>query len=304
MPKLHKDFRSGNLNEDLGLLLLKTISFVAPVPRTEDVGVDAVCTLHRQEGKLLFAEDSFWLQLKSRNSVRMSENKITYNTERCEWLKTLRLPFIVGFVDKSNLKIELFPTSNLNSQLMSSPSKATLKIGKINPSPFSWREDMGSEVESTVLPLVSWSLKDAYEKDSSHMHLVYKVLKKYIQLELINIETRPRGNDREINYKTNQIPTFGDQGNYERITNSYDVFSKMGPFIRQAISVAEIKEDRELLEKFLALADYLKKKGVQIDEISDLEKTIADWDGYGSFSRCSIQETIANAALLNQDMNL
>ena len=49
---------------------------------------------------------------------------------------------------------------------------------------------MGLEVESTVLPLVSWSLKDAYEKDSSHMHLVYKVLKEYIQLELINIETR------------------------------------------------------------------------------------------------------------------
>ena len=294
MSKLHKDFRSGNLNEDLGLLLLKTISFVAPVPRTEDVGVDAVCTLHRQEGKLLFAEDSFWLQLKSRNSVRMSENKITYNTERCEWLKTLRLPFIVGFVDKSNLKIELFPTSNLNSQLMSSPSKATLKIGNINSSSLSWSEDMGLEVENTVLPLVSWSLKDAYEKDSSHMHLVYKVLKEYIQLELINIETRHSiGNDREINYKTNQIPTFGDQGNYERINNSYDVFSKMGPFIRQAISVAEIKEDRELLEKFLALADYLKKQGVQIDEISDLEKTIADWNGYGAFSRSSIQETIA-----------
>jgi hypothetical protein len=293
MAKRHKNFRSGDINEDLGLLLLKSISFVAPVPRTEDVGVDAVCTLHRQEGNLLFAEDSFWIQLKSYDSTTKANNKITYDAEKCEWLKTLRLPFIIGFVDKLDLKIELFPTCDLNSQLMSSPSKATLKIGSNNSSPFSCSDDMDREVESTVCPIVSWSLQDVYKKDFDYMHRFYTNLKEYIRLESINIETRHSlGNDKKIDYQTNQLPVFGDQGNHEFLSNSYDVFSKIDPLIRRAISVSEIKEDRELLEKFLALASYLESHGVQIDGVRNLEKTIAEWDGAASISRLSIQETM------------
>jgi hypothetical protein len=53
-----------------------------------------------------------------------------------------------------------------------------------------------------------------------------------------------------------------------------------------------IKEDRELLGKFLALASYLESHGVQIDGIRNLEKTIAEWDGAASISRLSIQETM------------
>lgn len=293
MPKRKKDFRSGDLNEDLGLLLLKSISFVAPIPRTEDVGVDAICTLHRREGDLLFAEDSFWLQLKSFNSVKRANNKITYNAERCKWLKNLKLPFIVGFVDKSNLSIKLFPTSDLISQLISNPSKATLKIGIRNSSSLSLNDNL--EVESTVCSLVSWSLQDSFTKDSNHMNLVYNILKEYVRLELINIGTRnAAGNDRKIEYAnaTNQIPIFGDSGNHEEIMSSYDVFSQIDPFIRQAISIAEIKEDCELLEKFLALASYLKKQGVQIEEIRNLEKTIAEWNGCGAFSRFLLQQAI------------
>ena len=36
------NIRSGDIKEDLGMLLLKGIAAVAPVPRTEDVGIDAV----------------------------------------------------------------------------------------------------------------------------------------------------------------------------------------------------------------------------------------------------------------------
>ena len=52
--------------EELGLLLLKSIAAVAPVPRPEDVGIDAVAPLLRIGPKgLLFAENSFYVQLKS-----------------------------------------------------------------------------------------------------------------------------------------------------------------------------------------------------------------------------------------------
>ncbi len=292
MPKLHKDFRSGNLNEDLGLLLLKTISFVAPVPRTEDVGIDAVCTLHRQEGKLLFAEDSFWVQLKSYSKTNSANNRIVYNDERCQWLKTLRLPFMVGFVDKSDLKIDLYPTSSLYSLLIVNPQEITLKIGPQNSSSFSLDED--GMVTGTILsPLVSWSLRDAYDKDGSHMRKVYEVLKEYFYLELINIETRHSlGNDIKIDYIMNEIPVFGNPGNCEYSINSYDAFSKLSPFIRAAISLSEIKEDREFLEKFLALAKHIEKQGVPIAEISNLQQTLVEWNDIGLIKRSNIQETI------------
>ena len=67
MPgRLRTSFRSGNLAEHLGLLLLKGIAAVADVPRTEDVGLDAVATLLRRasDGNC-YAEDGFVVQLKS-----------------------------------------------------------------------------------------------------------------------------------------------------------------------------------------------------------------------------------------------
>jgi hypothetical protein len=47
--RLRSSFRSGNLAEHLGLLLLKGIAAVADVPRTEDVGLDAIASLLRRD---------------------------------------------------------------------------------------------------------------------------------------------------------------------------------------------------------------------------------------------------------------
>jgi hypothetical protein len=45
-----EDFRSGNWNEELGFLLLKSIAAVAAVPRQEDFGIDAIATLLHSDG--------------------------------------------------------------------------------------------------------------------------------------------------------------------------------------------------------------------------------------------------------------
>jgi hypothetical protein len=42
------NLRSGDLAEQLGLFLLQCVSLTAPVPRTEDVGIDVICTLIRK----------------------------------------------------------------------------------------------------------------------------------------------------------------------------------------------------------------------------------------------------------------
>src|SRR5262245_38945897 len=92
----HKDFRSGDLVESLGMVLLKSIAAVAEVSRTEDVGFDAVATLLRPgHNDFLLAEDSFFVQIKS-SSVR----RIDYGHDEVAWLRELQLPFFIASVDK------------------------------------------------------------------------------------------------------------------------------------------------------------------------------------------------------------
>ena len=80
--RLHGDFRSGNLAENLGLLLLKGAAAVAEVPRSEDVGVDAVGTLLRRDSDgNHYAEDTFVVQLKSE-----SARTLEYRDHAVEWL--------------------------------------------------------------------------------------------------------------------------------------------------------------------------------------------------------------------------
>lgn len=98
------NLRSGDLAEQLGLLILQNIALVAPVPRTEDVGVDAVVTLledHNQYNHI--ATDSFFIQIKS-----ISSDEIPYKPDEIKWLFELELPFFIGRVDRSRQSIDLY----------------------------------------------------------------------------------------------------------------------------------------------------------------------------------------------------
>src|SRR5262245_5461958 len=90
-----KNLRSGDLAEELGILLLKGIAAVAEVPRPEDIGFDGVATLLKDDGSgLLYAEDSFYVQLKS-----SSVPSVTYEGHEAEWLVNLKLPLFIGSVN-------------------------------------------------------------------------------------------------------------------------------------------------------------------------------------------------------------
>jgi hypothetical protein len=61
-----RNLRSGDLHEELGLLLLRMVALVAPVPWQEDVGTDAFATLVRPDGsRRLLPDVSFLVQLKA-----------------------------------------------------------------------------------------------------------------------------------------------------------------------------------------------------------------------------------------------
>ncbi len=97
-----KNLRRGDLAEGFGLELLRTFSFIAPVPRQEDIGFDAVATLFRADKDRLFAEDTFLVQVKA-SSVR----KIEYAGEQLDWLRKLNLPIFWLSVDLANSNFEM-----------------------------------------------------------------------------------------------------------------------------------------------------------------------------------------------------
>ena len=110
--QLYRDFRSGHLNESLGVQLLRNLAAVASIPQSEDVGVDALATLLRPEEKLFYPETSFYVQFKSE-----SRKPLSYKGHEVEWLRNLQLPFVVGVVRKRDSRLSLIPGTELNAVL-------------------------------------------------------------------------------------------------------------------------------------------------------------------------------------------
>src|SRR3954470_20227230 len=104
--RLGANLRSGNMAEALGILLLKGIAAVADVPRTEDVGLDAVASLlRRDEDGNCYAEDNFVVQLKSDSAT-----SIEYRDHELEWLLAQSLPMFIGLVSLRDSRLSLYPT--------------------------------------------------------------------------------------------------------------------------------------------------------------------------------------------------
>jgi hypothetical protein len=290
MPaKRSANFRAGDLSEDLGILFLKSICFVAPVPRTEDVGIDAVCTLYRKEKNLLFAEDSFWVQLKS-----SSTPKIEYNAEQVQWLKTLKLPFFIGIVEKEEPELKLYCLNALNGLLIGNPSKIIINCSKNNSRIRTRKrkpekENLESSKEesweieiSLPEPLISLTWDNIRPFKRLQKNNVYEILKAYLPLGMTNIESRNSvGNWREINWSADKLPHFGKLGNIQGLHN-YNTFSKLNSYIQPAILTATLQGDRELLKKFQNLVEHLRAKGTEVDCDHSLRQTLEKWNSRDS----------------------
>jgi len=101
------NLRSGHLAEAIALDFLRPFAFIAPSPNPDDIGFDAVATLIREDGRRLFAEDSFLVQVKSR-SFRAE----TYTGKQLDWIRELQLPFFFLRADLLVPRFELFSIAN------------------------------------------------------------------------------------------------------------------------------------------------------------------------------------------------
>ena len=186
MPgSLRTSFRSGNLAEHLGILLLKGVAAVADVPRQEDVGLDAIATLLRPDGDgNCYAEDTFVVQLKSE-----SETEVEYSNHAFHWFTQQTLPMFVGRVSLSESKIALHPTIFANQAISSLHATAVkIRFGNSDLPPMQ-REQLRSpwtvdkDADDTAVawlgePVVEWTVRDLTDRDSTNR--IYRALKRMI----------------------------------------------------------------------------------------------------------------------------
>lgn len=195
-----KNFRSGDLAEQLGLLLLQNMALVAPVPRTEDVGIDAVVTLLEEfDSHRLKASNSFYVQLKS-----VSVKKVIYEGDQVDWLLSLELPFFIAEVDRAKTRIDLYCCHALNEAFVLDRKRPRLKItleeGILLDA---FHED--TELVKIGPPVFSWEIND-FDKTPNLISNFNEVIKRHIEFYRRSMEERRVGSITSVHWVTNTPP--------------------------------------------------------------------------------------------------
>ena len=150
MPgRMDDNLRRGNNSENLGLHLLRAVGAVAPVPRDQDIGIDAIVTLlKRDQGRRLVSGSSVFVQLKSA-SVR----KIVFTSTDLEWLHRLELPYFIGSVCASDASISLYTVHSAINLIGTKSVKAELSLDLdskcVNP-PIDSKEEFDEWLENNA----------------------------------------------------------------------------------------------------------------------------------------------------------
>lgn len=255
-----KNLRSGDLAEQLGILLLQSVALVAPIPRTEDVGIDVVATLIRSFDSYKFiAEDSFFVQIKS-----SSVSEITFENGEPEWLFNLQLPFFIASVDRKTSTIKLYNTHNLSDVLVMNPNRKKITLQLLEDDKNFDNSDINESISIPIGPaIIQWSL-DTIENDKMFIEHFYKLLKKHLLLAKKSIDTRKVGVVEMATWETDKEPTI-----YGKKIKPVGTFDEMGditsPYFQALLHRLTLGEDMFttrslylLLEKILTLHGHFE----------------------------------------------
>ncbi|RWU10066.1 hypothetical protein [Pedobacter chitinilyticus] len=195
------NLRSGDLAEQLGILLLQSVALVAPIPRTEDVGIDVVSTLIKKyDGYKYIAEDSFFVSIKS-----ASITEVSFEGDQVKWLKDLQLPLFIATVDRRTSTIKLYTTQGMSVAFASNS-----EIRKIN---FQLMENYDGELDNVDEeldlpigpPVLKWTLNDI-ETKPNFVHKFYDLMKIHVTIAKKSIETKRIGYVDLMVWKTGKVP--------------------------------------------------------------------------------------------------
>jgi len=251
-----KNLRSGDIAEQLGLVLLQSLVLTAPIPRTEDVGIDAVATLIKDYDSYNYlAEDSFFVQIKS-----SSITEIRLDEKQTKWLNALELPFFVGQVDRKKSEISLFCAHRLSHALITNYERNELIIhlnDKNITDEIVEKDDVNVHIGP---PILKWDLNSLHE--NAFLDRAYNILKAHITIYKNNLETRRIGVATLLNWKTNQNPkvygqvSTSSKGGNKDLEETYDL---MMPYFVKWLGELLFAEDFSPANDILKLLEKAKK---------------------------------------------
>jgi hypothetical protein len=275
MPgRLRTSFRSGNLAEHLGLLLLKGIAAVAEVARPEDIGLDAIATLLRPDDDgNCYAEDSFVVQLKSG-----SAKTIEYQDHELDWLVGQSLPMFIGLVSLAESQIRLYLTIFVNHAVFALHARrVTVRFGPSNLPPFlagqewsAWKGE--SDHGATVWlgdPLLEWKLNDLVDGDWAMQ--TYEILKFFLALARRELDLLTFGQSSMLSWSTNELSSIKSttgmmKGHADDLKSLAErCVPALHAILFHAINMHKGDEQHKLTVRLLALASALRDIGVEID---------------------------------------
>lgn len=203
-----RNLREGDLAEGIGLELIRAFALVAPVPRTEDVGIDAVGTLVRPGHPHLVAERSFLIQVKS-----ASVPWLDYVGPSYHWLMELKLPLFVAKVRLSEALVELYTTHRAVDPLDGKLKGVRMYLSKINAfgEDYDHAPDVRKGVHHVSLgdPVLRWTAANA--ATNVFRQKAYEILHRVIEIEESNLSLRGYKQWNALRWKTNEAAKLGGQ---------------------------------------------------------------------------------------------
>lgn len=270
-----KNFRSGDLAEQLGLYLLQSVALVAPVPRTEDIGIDVVCTLISEYDQYSYlAEDSFYVQIKS-GSVR----EIEYSDVEVQWLTNLKLPLFVAVVDKAETKVSIYTCKRLYDAIALKKDRKEIKLilaENKNENIF----DLVDEEQTDIFlgpPIVEWKLSNLMNEETKIKTLFFNVMKEHIRIIHEAMELYTIGCGTSYVWKTNEMPErIGDKACGTLNMTTDELNGKMMTYLIKALELAMkehnfdmIDEAESLIKEYRELHDRFRQMSERTVETND-----------------------------------
>jgi hypothetical protein len=230
---LDANLRSGFLHEELGILLLRGVAAVAPVPRPEDLGIDAICTLLGQTtSRVLTGRSSLYVQLKAK-----SISEVKYDIKDLHWISNLELPFFIATVDMQQARIRLF---TLNAAL--AQKHFTAFRDPQGPLTLHLTPPPNGElpVDEAFLgdPILSWTLADQAAKILANRTAI---LEQWCAEERENIRRRLINAVNFLSWKENESPT--RIGGHYQGGNSLEALSSIAPAVKSLALDAIFRKD-------------------------------------------------------------
>jgi hypothetical protein len=296
MPgRLRTSFRSGNLAEHLGLLLLKGIAAVADVPRTEDVGLDAIATLLRRasDGNC-YAEDGFVVQLKS-----YSETSIEYREHELSWLLGQSQPMFIGRVSLQDARISLYPTLHVNQAVLAlHAEQITIEFGRGKYSATDLYPWAGGGTNSATVwigePLLEWTLNDL--TDATWVSSAYQIMKRFLAIARREYELLTLGQCSQLVWEKNDKESI--QSSFKMIKGHPGNLQKLAhqclPGIHALMLCATAMPEEcgnSLVIPMLALVAALRDLGVDVQPLEITSMFIALRDSPKSKQQDEKRET-------------